>query len=412
MPSPCIPASILDTDLYKLTMQQAVLQTFPDVAATYKFTMRDKDIRFNEHFVDLLRQSIAHFHDLSLQPEELKWLESNCKFFSHEYLAFLSQYRFKPEQVVVTFIPSEENPALGSIDIDMTGPWVECILWEIPILAIVSELYFTHIDVDWNYDKQSELAYDKAKRLLHNGCSFMEFGTRRRRTGRTQEIVIQALIAASKEVPGKGKLLGTSNVHYAQKYNLAPMGTVAHEWFMGVAALKGYENSNNLALDYWEKIYAGKSTLIALTDTFSTKAFFESLGKDVERARRWPGLRQDSGDPFEFIKQARKAYQDMGIDHRQKFITFSDSLNIDKALELQKSALDAGFACSFGIGTNFTNDFTKATSTDEKSKALNMVIKLRYVNGIECVKISDDLTKNTGDEETVRAVKKIFGLPF
>ncbi|KAF8920145.1 nicotinate phosphoribosyltransferase [Mucidula mucida] len=406
-----VPLSILDTDLYKLTMQQAVLHVFPDIPATYRFTLRDKSVLFTPKFVETLKAVISRFADITLTSSEHEWLKEQCPYFSPAYLDYLAKYRFKPEQIEITYIPSPKDSERGAIDIVMSGPWVETMLWEVPILACISEAYFDVIETDWTYDKQEEIAYDKAKRLIEAGCVFMEFGTRRRRTFRAQDIMITAMLRASKDIQGTGRLMGTSNVYLAQKHNLTPLGTVAHEWFMGVAALRGYEVANSLALELWENVFPSSSVLIALTDTFSSEAFFKSFVKDADRARRWTGLRQDSGDPFAFAARAKDVYESMGVDHRTKAITFSDSLDVEKAMALNKVAGDLGFKSTFGIGTNFSNDFTKASST-EKSKALNMVIKLASVDGKPCVKISDDLTKNTGDKETVQQVKKIFGLPI
>jgi len=176
--------------------------------------------------------------------------------------------------------------------------------------------------------------------------------------------------------------------------------------------LHGYEHANNIALDLWEEVYPSGLTLLALTDTFSTKGFFQNFVTDVERARRWHGLRQDSGDPFVFAPRAKEVYESLGINPSEKLIVYSDWLNVEKAIALKKQCDDAGLNPAFGIGTFFTNDFKSLSSGGkEKSKALNIVIKIASINGLPCIKISDDLTKNTGDPETLSKVKDIFGLP-
>jgi len=222
---------------------------------------------------------------------------------------------------------------------------------------------------------------------------------------------VKSLVRASRDVSAKGRFTGTSNAHFAHKYGLTPIGTIAHEWFMGVAAIKGYEHTHSVSLDLWESVYRD-SILIALTDTFTTDAFFKDFMSDPERARRWTGLRQDSGDPFAFGPRVKAMYESLGIDPRQKLIVYSDSLNIDKAIRLQKQADELGLEkVSFGIGTFFTNDFkTVSSGGTEKSKALNIVIKLSSVDGKPCIKISDDLTKNTGDKATVEHVKRLYNL--
>ncbi|KAI0081529.1 nicotinate phosphoribosyltransferase [Panus rudis PR-1116 ss-1] len=408
-----LPASMLDTDLYKFTMQQAVYRHFPDVQAVYKFTHRDHDVYFTRQCYELFMESITHFNELKVTEDERKWLEKTCPYFTQDYLDYLCSLRFKPEQVKVTFNPKPDDANLGRLEIEATGPWVETILWEVPLMAVLSELHFTTADTDWDYEGQEELAYEKGRQLLEAGCVFSEFGTRRRRSYYIQDLVVQTLLKVSKDHPDlPGKVMGTSNVHLAYKHGTAPIGTIAHEWFMAVGALRGYQGANGKALDLWESTYPN-ALLLALTDTFSTQAFFKEWVQDPARARRWKGLRQDSGDPYVYAPRAKEVYQSMGIDHREKMIIFSDSVNLEKALKLKKQCDKIGFQSSFGIGTFLTNDFYSVSSgRKEKSKALNMVIKLNAVNDIPCVKISDEITKNTGDPATVRHVKEVFGLPL
>ncbi|EPS93605.1 hypothetical protein FOMPIDRAFT_1063457 [Fomitopsis schrenkii] len=406
-----LPTSLLDTDLYKFTMQQAVLHHFPGVQAVYRFTHRDKDVPFTRACVDAFRDAISKFGALRLSDRERDWLKNTCPYFHGAYLDYLKQYRFKPDQVSIRFIPSEHNPDRGDLEIEAAGPWLDTILWEVPLMACLSELYFRLVDTDWNYEGQEEQAYAKGEELIQFGCAFSEFGTRRRRSFHTQDIVIRGLARATKDFPGPGKLSGTSNVHLAHLHGLAPVGTIAHEWFMGVGALKGYERANATALALWEEVYPDALQL-ALTDTFSTAVFYKDFVMDPDRARRWKGLRQDSGDPFVYAPRAKEVYDSLSIDSREKTIIFSDALSVEKAKKLKAQCDEVGFIASFGIGTSFTNDFAKASSRGvEKSKALNMVIKLAAVDGKPCVKISDELTKNTGDPDVVKLVKEIYNLP-
>ncbi|KAF9466444.1 nicotinate phosphoribosyltransferase [Collybia nuda] len=408
-----VPKSILDTDLYKLTMQQAVLHHFPTTRATYRFTNRDQTTLFSRQCIERFRSAVSQFTDLFLTEEEHEWLKGTCPYFTPAYLAFLSAYRYQPEQVRITFIPASPDGMLGQVEIEATGPWLETILWEVPLMACLSESYFQSVMTDWSYENQEESAFAKAQNLFEADCVFSEFGTRRRRSYHTQDIVLQELVRASKNISDhKGSLIGTSNVHFAHKYGISPIGTIAHEWFMGVAAMKGYENTNSISLNMWEEVYPD-SILVALTDTFTTGSFFKDFVTDPERARRWAGLRQDSGDPFTFGPRVKEIYESLDIDPRDKLIIYSDSLNVEKAVGLKKQARDLGLEkVSFGIGTFFTNDFkTISSGGTKKSKALNMVIKLSSVDGHPCIKISDDLTKNTGDRATVEYVKRLYHLP-
>ncbi|KAM0791366.1 hypothetical protein ACM66B_005831 [Microbotryomycetes sp. NB124-2] len=427
--------SILDTDLYKLTMQRAVLERIPqlnsdkagsDPHVCYRFTNRGKT-SFNRPMFEAVKKAIDALGSVALTDEERIWLEQRCPFFPPSYLDYLASFRFKPqEQVVFDFVveyTDAQGVEWGSFELEISGGWAETILYEVPVMAIVSEVYFTYIDTAWDYVGQYELAKQKATKLFESGCMTSEFGTRRRRTYQAQDIVIRGLRDANKATKGPGRLAGTSNVHFAQKYDLTPIGTIAHEWIMGIAALTGYEGSNGRALDWWEQTYPGGALSIALTDTFSTRPFFDDFVSQPERAGRWRGLRQDSGDPFKFIGVAKEAFERIGADPKQKIIVFSDALDIDKCLRLKLASDEAGVGCSFGVGTFLTNDFCQVDEPEkqetpgdgqpregEKSKALNMVIKLYRINHEYCVKISDELTKNTGDQETVRQVKNRFGL--
>lgn len=201
---------------------------------------------------------------------------------------------------------------------------------------------------------------------------------------------MQALINTSKTTKGSGVLTGTSNVHFAQKYNINPVGTIAHEWYMGIAALEGYDNANRRASEKWEQTYPDMQLSIALTDTFSTKVFFKEF--DTETARKWKGVRQDSGDPFHFVDDVVAHYNACGIDPSSKTVLFSDSLDVDRCLKLADYCKERGVNCGFGIGTFLTNDFHQKNSTD-RSKPMNIVIKLSNVDGHAAVKISDDLLK-------------------
>ncbi|KAF8433364.1 Quinolinate phosphoribosyl transferase [Boletus edulis BED1] len=405
------PQSLLDTDLYKFTMQHAIGHHFPETRALYRFTHRDPDVLFPRRCIDLLHKSIQRFGDLRLTTEEKNWLANTCPYFPKEYLEYLSEFRFDPAQISIRFNPVSEDGEEGRVEIEASGLWRETILWEVPVMACLSELYFRVGATDWSYEGQKEIASAKAQAWLQAGCIFSEFGTRRRRSFNTQDLVVAALKQEADRSSGPGVFFGTSNPYFAKKYGIRVVGTIAHEWFMGIAALKGYEGANINALALWEETYPNGS-FVALTDTFSTRVFFQELAKDPARAEKWSGLRQDSGNPFEFAPAAKAMYESIGIDIRTKNIIYSDGLNSDKVLQLKKHCDDIGFGCSFGIGTNLTNDFkTKSSGYTEKSKALNMVIKLAKVDDEDCVKISDDLSKNTGDKALVACVKKLYGIP-
>jgi nicotinate phosphoribosyltransferase len=285
----------------------------------------------------------------------------------------------------LVFTPIEDTGSdsdVGDFRIHTEGLWLDTILYEIPLLALISEAYFKFCDKDWSYDGQVEKAYQKGVQLLEEGCIFSEFGTRRRRDYRTQDLVLQGLRRAQDEATEKGwkgKLTGTSNVHFAMKHGLIPIGTVAHEWFMGVAAITNdYENANELALEYWTATFGEGVLAIALTDTFGTPTFLKAFKKEISSSSKedaapidgagtkprsgktyaqvFTGVRQDSGDPLDFIKMMREFYDQEGIKDK-KTIVFSDSLNIDLCLKYKAAAEAQGFQPTFGVGTFLTSKF-------------------------------------------------------
>ncbi|KAL2439018.1 Nicotinate phosphoribosyltransferase [Exophiala dermatitidis] len=422
-------SSLLDTDLYKLTMQCAVFTYFSSVDVEYKFTNRTPSMRLNKEAFAWLQEQTAKLGTITLAQHELEYLRRHCPYLNSKFLNYLESFRLRPaEQVQMTFTPVDDT--FGDLDITIKGLWVETISYEIPLLALTSEAYFKFVDTDWDYEGQEENAYNKARRLLEAGCVFSEFGTRRRRSFHTQDLVIRGLLRASKEEGLPGQLAGTSNVYFAMKHSIPPVGTVAHEWYMGIAALSNdYEHANEQGLRYWLDCF-GKGVLsVALTDTFGTPDFFKAFRRTIPAKTSGPqdetaqgssqsshpvtyaevfaGIRQDSGDPKEYLKLASDFYKSMGLEG--KTVVFSDALNVDKCLEYKKLAESYGFKPSFGVGTHFTNDFRRRSDPQTKSKPLNIVIKLSKAGGRPAIKISDNIGKNTGDSDTVRDVKRRLG---
>ena len=307
--------------------------------------------------------------------KEHDWLESKCPFLKAEYLEFLRHFRFNPSKHVKLHYAAVSQTH-GDVNLQIEGLWVDTILYEIPLLALISEAYFKFCDRDWSYDGQEENAYEKGVKLLRGGCVFSEFGTRRRRDTETQHQVIQGLKRAARDCQDcSGKLTGTSNVYFAKQYGLQPVGTMAHEWFMGIAASENdYEDATRTGLRNWTKCFGKGVLAVALTDTFGTPAFLkifeESIPQDLANqdasdtasdtqkvptyAEIFTGVRQDSGDPLEYISTMRKFYKSMKLPNGRT-IVFSDSLNVDKCIEYKSNAEQAGFKPTFGIGTFLTS---------------------------------------------------------
>lgn len=379
--------TLLDNDLYKFTMMQAVWLKYAKTRVRYQFINRRQENTFSEAAVELIRERIADLAECSLTEQELKFL-TDLPFIRPDFINYLRGFKLNAADVQVAF----EN---GQLVMWIEGTWVDTILWEVPLMAIVSETYFALVDTNWtnDVDAYAEKTREKGRRLSTADCEFFDFGTRRRRSYLYQD----AAVAAFKEVGGT--FGGTSNLHFAMKHGLRPIGTMAHEWIMGHAGLGKVETANQAALDAWLEVYQGKLDT-ALTDTYTTDFFLQNIRGRL--AQSYDALRHDSECPFEFADKVLQFYADEGMDPAEKGIVFSDSLNVDKAVEIKHHV--AGRTKSwFGIGTHFTNDFAD-------SRALNIVIKLYEVDGVKVAKISDNPIKASGDPLAVqRSLKAIQG---
>ena len=430
--------SPLDQDLYKFTMQCAVLSSFPDVEVIYTLINRTQHMKLTLEAFEWIKAQVAKLGDARVTEQELAWLHVACPFLNKDYLYFLGNFRFRPVQQIRLGFETDgqkdgqkdskkDGQTEGVLSLEVYGLWVETILYDILLLAIVSEAYFRFVDKDWTISGQEQSAKDKATRLLKAGCIFSELGTRRRRSYRTHLAVLKGLIAGAQSGDiqndqTRGCFLGTSNVHLAMRFGLKPIGTVAHEWFMAIAALTDdYENANQHALRHWTGMVKAGVTPIAVTDTFGTPSFFEALARPAQQdhhnlpenaskkltyADIFAGVRQDSGDPLKYIQLVATFYRTHEItDH--KIILFSDSLDVEKCITYRKATLAAGSLTPyFGIGTYLTNDFRR--SGGAKSAPLNIVMKMTEANGRPVIKLSDHRGKHTGDKALIEEVKRLI----
>lgn len=379
--------SLIDSDLYKFTMQQAVCKLFPRVKVRYKFINRGKT-KFPDGFASELRKEIAKMENLRLTKEEKTFLTTKCgRFLDEVYIDFLAGYQFDASEVGVI-----QNG--GDLDIDFEGFWYRAILWEVPIMALVSELYFKMTGQPYNdRNTRQKNNVKKGQDFYGHNMKLADFGTRRRFSYDNQFEVCSDM----KGLFGSEKFfVGTSNVHIAMQLGITPIGTMAHEWISGIAALKGYAHANKQMMDDWISVYEGDLG-IALPDTFGVDSFLVDF--TMKYAKLFDGIRHDSGDPFLFIDKIANHYKKIGIEPSLKTIVFSDALNSELALEIadycQKKGM--GIKCSFGIGTNLTNDVG--------AKPLNMVIKLIEIDGKHAIKLSENDEKSVGDKETIGYVK-------
>lgn len=374
---------LTDNDLYKFTMQQAVFGLYPRAWAKYVFINRGKTA-FPRGFADALIGEVKKLADLTLTPEEYTFLKNRCYYLSPVYLDFLSHYRFNPDEVNI-----QQNGQ--DLEIHIEGPWYRTILWEVPLMALISELFFVKTNaLPLSREVRKQTNIEKTRQFIDGEVSFADFGTRRRYSSDIHREVIEDILS----VPSN-TLAGTSNVFLAMKYALRPIGTHAHEWFMFHAAMNGYRLANKTATDAWTEVYKG-SLGIALTDTYTTDNFLISF--DSIKARLFDGVRHDSGNPFEFAEKMIAHYIKLHIDPTTKTIVFSDGLDTNQALELRRYC-KGRIRCSFGIGTNLTNDVGV--------KPLNMVIKMSHArydddsDWIGAVKLSDVQGKHTGSDEEI-----------
>ncbi|UPK67834.1 nicotinate phosphoribosyltransferase [Chitinophaga filiformis] len=384
-----ILTSILDNDFYKFTMQQGVITLFPYAKARYAFINRGKHV-FPIGFANILRKAVDDMALLQLNKQEKDFLGTNCPYLSPVYLDFLEGYRYDPSEVKIT----QEGDQLH---VSVEGAWYRTILWEVPLMSLICELYYRLTNIDRISDEEViERTRKKIEDYLLLGVTVAEFGTRRRHSYAVHHLVMRAL----KEY-GTGAFIGSSNVHMAMLYQTKPIGTHAHEWFMFHAARYGFKMANALGLEHWTQVYRGDLG-IALSDTYTTDVFFQQFDKMFSKL--FDGVRHDSGDPLLFADKVIAHYQQMGIPPSTKTIIFSDALNYDKVTRIAAHCRNR-IGMSFGIGTSLTNDAGPA--------AMNIVIKMTAAcpegeGWTPVVKLSDEHGKYTGDEQMIALAKTIL----
>lgn len=376
--------NILDTDLYKFTTSYAYIKLFPYAEGTFTFQDRDQTV-YSEDFLKAVKKEIEKLREVKLTSEEQEFMTHHCRFLPPVYWEWLASFRFNPEKICM------ELDTEGHLHLEVTDLLYKVTLYEVPLLAIISEVKnkFEHKSVDLEVVKE-KLA-PKITLSNDNALPFSEFGTRRRFSKEVHETVIKELKKQARYCTG------TSNCYLAMKYNMRPMGTHPHEWFMFHGAQFGYKHANYMALENWVNVYDGDLGT-ALSDTYTSESFLSNFSR--KQAKLFDGVRCDSGDEFQFVDQLIKRYQELGIDPTTKTIIFSNALDFPKALELFRYC-KGRIRSSFGIGTNLTNDTGYAPA--------NIVMKLSRCRmnanqqWRECIKLSDDLGKHMGSITEVEA---------
>lgn len=376
--------SILDTDLYKFTTSYAYIKLFPYAQGTFSFKDRD-ETEYTESFLEELKQEIRHMSEVVLQKEELEYMNKHCRFLPRVYWEWLASFRFDSEKILLN-LDVEHH-----LHIEVTDYLYKVTLYEVPLLAIVSEMKNKYFNYQPNIEEVLAKLEKKVKLSNENKMTYSDFGTRRRFSYDVQEVVIKYLKEHSTYCTG------TSNCHFAMKYDMRPMGTHPHEWFMFHGAQFGYKHANYMALENWVNVYDGDLGT-ALADTYTTDAFLSNLSR--KQAKLFDGVRCDSGNEIEFIDKLILRYKEFGIDPTTKTIIFSNALNFEKALNIANYC-KGKIRCSFGIGTNLTND--------TGYKPSNIVMKLSKCrmnsnqDWRECIKLSDDMGKHMGSSAELKA---------
>ena len=386
-----IVQNLLDTDFYKLTMMQAVLHNYPNAEVEWEFRCRNaEDLT---PYLAEIRYQIERLAEISVTADQLAFLE-RIPFIKPDFIRFLSLFRFNMRYV-------QAGVEDGQLCIRLRGPWLHVILFEIPLLAIVSEVRNRYRYREVVIEQASERLYEKLDWLKCEaspseleGFQVADFGTRRRFSYRVQEEMVHIL---KRDFPGR--VVGTSNVHLAREFGIKPIGTMAHEWLMAHQQLgPRLIDSQIAALDCWVREYRGLLG-IALTDCITTDAFLRDF--DLYFAKLFDGLRHDSGDPLEWAEKCIRHYEKLGIDPLSKTLVFSDGLDLPKALELYR-ALHERIHVSFGIGTRLTCDIPGV-------EPMNIVIKMTACNGQPVAKLSDTPGKTQcRDENFVTYLKHVF----
>lgn len=387
--------SVLDTDLYKFTTSYAYSKLYPRAYGQFRFIDRGKTT-YPQGFAEELKKEIQEMSKLALTKDEASFLSRELPYLPPTYIDFVRGFRFDPEEVKV------EQDAEGHLSIIAEGLLYRVTLWETPILALVSELYYKMLGAQPDMEYTERTIISKARKLAEHGITFSMFGMRRRFSAAIEGRVTELL-----KEHAAGYLFGTSNVYYAYKHGLRVSGTHPHEWIQFHGAMFGYKMANYMAMEDWINVYDGDLGTV-LTDTYTTDVFMRNFSK--KHAMLFTSLRHDSGDPLQFTEKVIARYRELRVDPTIKYIIFSDGLDPERAIEIANYC-KGRIGASFGIGTNFSNDVGNGV------RPMNIVMKLWKCKMTEkerwnpCVKLSDVDGKHTGEPEEIELAQRTLGLP-
>jgi len=391
-----IITSLLDTDLYKFTMMQVVLHQFPGAQVEYRFKCRNPGINL-ARYASEIRDEVRSLCSLHFQDAELAYLRS-LRFIKSDFVDFLGLFKLNEKYITITPLPS------GEVEISIQGPWLHTILFEIPVLAIINEVYFRNIARVPDF-MQGRKRLDEKIALLHGdglaSLKIADYGTRRRFSRAWHEEVLRVLIARL-GTGSAGQFAGTSNVLFAMKLGLTPLGTMAHEYLQACQALgPRLRDSQVFAFESWAKEYRGDLG-IALSDVYGFDAFLRDY--DLYFCKLFDGTRHDSGDPFAWGERMIEHYRKNRVDPQTKTLIFSDGLTVPRTIELYQR-FQGRCQLAFGIGTNLTNDL----GSPPAHVPLQIVIKMVRCNGQPVAKLSDAPGKGMCDDEKYLAyLRQVF----
>ncbi|MFV8386620.1 nicotinate phosphoribosyltransferase [Vibrio parahaemolyticus] len=381
--------SALDFDVYKVNMMSAVAALYPDAMVSYKFIVRSE-----EDLSELLpevKAEVLKLQDVRFTEDEIAYMKRVAPYLKPEFVEALRHFRFNP-QSDVSFHNKTMSDGSSQLRITINGLWKETILYETIIMSIVSEVRSRQRWSDIPFEQFQTVLEDKVRYLKAElerrnitNFKFADMSTRRRFSFQAQRTMLEYL---SKELPQC--LTGTSNYHLARELDLTPIGTVAHEWFMGHQALVNVRDSQKIALQRWQKMFNG-ALGIALTDTIGIDAFLKDFDEELSNA--YVGVRHDSGCPFTWGEKMIAHYESLGIDPMTKTLVFTDGLNFEQALDICEH-FQGRVQMSFGIGTSLANDMGNYVNDQgEAYQPLSIVIKMVTCNGSPVAKISDEPEK-------------------
>jgi len=386
--------SLLDTDLYKFTMMQVVLHQYPAAEVEYRFRCRTPGVDLVP-IIPAIREELAHLCSLRFGEAELDYLRA-MRFIDSDFVDFLGLFQLNAKYVHIA--PSEKGN--GEIELVIRGPWLHTILFEVPLLAIINELYFRHAYPGHDLAEGRHRLRAKIA-LLRDTPGFekvrlADYGTRRRFSGAWHEEALGIM----REGWGK-QLAGTSNVLFAMQQGMTPIGSMAHEYLQAFQSLgPRLRDSQVAALEAWAREYRGDLG-IALSDVYGLDAFLRDF--DMYFCKLFDGARHDSGDPFAWGDRILAHYEKNRVDPRTKTLVFSDSLDIPKVMDLYRH-FEGRCLVSFGVGTNLTND--------TGPEPINIVIKMTRCNGQPVAKLSDSPGKSMCEDlDYLAYLRRVFDLP-